>query len=89
MEIRLNKMLSDAGLCSRREADEYIKEGRVRVNDDLPRVGQKVTENDKVTFDDIIVNISKQSIRKANSEAATKPKLSDNKKKEIISSEIK
>lgn len=89
MEIRLNKMLSDAGLCSRREADEYIKEGRVRVNGDLPRIGQKVTENDKVTLDDIYVTISKQSIRKANVEATTKPKSLGNKKRENIPSDAK
>jgi ribosomal 50S subunit-recycling heat shock protein len=85
MEVRLNKMLSDAGLCSRREADEYIKEGRVRVNDDLPRVGQKVTENDKVTLDDVNVTISKKSLRDA--EAAKLPKVRNDVKKESAAGE--
>lgn len=89
MEIRLNKMLSDAGLCSRREADKYIKEGRVRVNNDLPRVGQKVTENDKVMLDDISVTISKQSIKKANAEAAKKPKVEGNKPRTNMATENK
>ena len=42
MEIRLNKLLSDAGLCSRREADKFIEMGRVTVNGKQPEVGQKV-----------------------------------------------
>ncbi|MGL4779602.1 MAG: S4 domain-containing protein, partial [Bacteroidales bacterium] len=32
MNIRLNKVISDSGLCSRREADKYIEQGRVTVN---------------------------------------------------------
>ena len=32
MEVRLNKLISDSGLCSRREADKFIEEGRVTVN---------------------------------------------------------
>ena len=31
MEVRLNKLISDSGLCSRREADKFIEEGRVTV----------------------------------------------------------
>ena len=48
MEVRLNKLISDSGLCSRREADKFIEEGRVTVNGSLPQVGQKVTEADIV-----------------------------------------
>lgn len=47
-EIRLNKLMSDSGLCSRREADKFIEMGRVTVNGKQPQVGQKVTENDEV-----------------------------------------
>ena len=36
MEVRLNKLISDSGLCSRREADKFIEEGRVTVNGSLP-----------------------------------------------------
>ena len=43
MEVRLNKLISDSGLCSRREADKFIEEGRVTVNGSLPHIGQKVT----------------------------------------------
>ena len=55
MEIRLNKLLSDSGLCSRREADKFIEMGRVTVNGQLPEVGQKVTKDDVVMLDDLRV----------------------------------
>lgn len=58
MEIRLNKLLSDAGLCSRREADKFIEMGRVTVNGKQPEVGQKVSKADIVMLDDIKVNFS-------------------------------
>ena len=51
MDIRLNKLISDAGICSRREADEFIKSGRVLVNNKKPRVGQKITSKDVVKVD--------------------------------------
>nr|WP_278451516.1 S4 domain-containing protein [Parabacteroides johnsonii] len=54
MEVRLNKLISDSGLCSRREADKFIEEGRVTVNGSLPQVGQKVTEGDIVILAYII-----------------------------------
>lgn len=50
-EIRLNKFLSDAGFCSRRQADRLIEEGHVKVNNETALMGQKVTLLDKVTVD--------------------------------------
>ena len=41
MEIRLNKLISEAGVCSRREADNFIEMERVTVNGKQPHVGQK------------------------------------------------
>ena len=61
MEVRLNKLISDSGLCSRREADKFIEEGRVTVNGSLPHIGQKVTEADIVMLDDIQVRIGKHT----------------------------
>lgn len=46
--IRLNKFLSDAGFCSRREADRLIDKGAVTVNDEPVVMGQKVTLDDVV-----------------------------------------
>lgn len=49
-EIRLNKYLSDAGVCSRREADRAIEAGEVTVNGRTAVMGQKISETDEVTF---------------------------------------
>ncbi|PKV76135.1 23S rRNA pseudouridine(2604) synthase RluF [Pontibacter ramchanderi] len=49
--IRLNKFISDAGICSRREADKLIEQGRVLVNGKLPEVGARVRAKDKVQVD--------------------------------------
>ena len=47
--IRLNKYISQSGLCSRRAADELIKKGKVQVNNKLcNQVGTKINKNDKV-----------------------------------------
>ncbi len=48
MEIRLNKAVSDSGMCSRREADRLIEEGRVTVNGRVADLGTRVTEHDKI-----------------------------------------
>ena len=67
MEVRLNKLISDSGFCSRREADKFIEEGRVTVNGSLPQVGQKVTEGDIVMLDDIQVKIGKHTGKQTSS----------------------
>ncbi|WP_290698861.1 23S rRNA pseudouridine(2604) synthase RluF [Lacinutrix sp.] len=48
---RLNKYLSEAGYCSRREADRLIDAGRVTINGTNPELGTKVSENDVVEVD--------------------------------------
>jgi len=49
--IRLNKYLSNSGVCSRREADEFIKAGIVKVNGEtVTELGIKVKRGDAVTF---------------------------------------
>ncbi len=48
---RLNKYLSEAGICSRRAADKLIEEGRVTINGLVPEMGTKVTLNDIVAVD--------------------------------------
>lgn len=48
-EIRLNKFIAHAGLCSRREADTYIEEGKVKVNGEVvTELGTKVRRKDNV-----------------------------------------
>ncbi|OHU85405.1 MULTISPECIES: 23S rRNA pseudouridine(2604) synthase RluF [Pseudoalteromonas] len=48
---RLNKYISETGFCSRREADKLIEAGRVKVNDNLPEMGLKVSDNDVILID--------------------------------------
>ena len=56
--IRLNKFLSNAGVCSRREADEFIQKGAVKVNDEVvTELGTKITRQDKVVFNEKQVQI--------------------------------
>lgn len=51
--IRLNKYLANAGVCSRREADEFIKAGVVKVNGEaVSELGTKVKRSDQVSFHD-------------------------------------
>lgn len=46
--VRLNKYLADCGMCSRREADRLIEQGRVVVNGQIAAMGCKVTERDYI-----------------------------------------
>jgi 23S rRNA pseudouridine2605 synthase len=50
-QIRLNRFIANSGVCSRRDADEHIKNGLITVNGKLvTEVGTKVTYNDDVRF---------------------------------------
>ena len=56
--IRLNKFLSNAGVCSRREADELIQAGAIRVNGEVvTELGTKITRQDLVIYNDKPVQI--------------------------------
>lgn len=48
---RLNKFISESGICSRREADRYIEQKRVTINGKLPELGTKVMPGDNVALD--------------------------------------
>ena len=59
--IRLNKYLANAGVCSRREADDFIQAGLVTVNGEvITELGTKVLRSDKVVFHDQPVSIEKK-----------------------------
>jgi 23S rRNA pseudouridine2604 synthase len=49
--VRLNKFLSETGLCSRREADAWIESGRVQVNGTTAVLGTQVADGDEVRLD--------------------------------------
>ena len=52
---RLNKFLSEAGYCSRREADKLIESGRVLVNGSVPKMGTKVGVEDFIEVDGKVI----------------------------------
>lgn len=56
-KIRINKYISDAGFCSRREADQLIADERVTVNGVLAVMGTKVSMDDKVRIDGEILHL--------------------------------
>ncbi|MBQ0111176.1 MAG: rRNA pseudouridine synthase [Oscillospiraceae bacterium] len=60
-KIRLQKFLSEAGVCSRRKAEEYILSGKIKVNGHLATLGEKVDPyRDKVTYQNKKVYIKDQ-----------------------------
>ena len=60
-EIRLNKFLANAGICSRREADEYIQAGVVTVNGEIVKeLGTKIKRGDEVRFHEQPVSIERK-----------------------------
>ena len=59
--IRLNKFLANAGVCSRREADEFIQAGVVTVNGEVvTELGTKVMRTDEIKFHDQPVSLEKK-----------------------------
>lgn len=60
--MRLQKFLSEAGVCSRRRGEEYIREGRVRVNSKIvTQLGTKVdSEKDRVEFDGKVIALKSE-----------------------------
>lgn len=59
MEIRLNKFLSEAGVCSRREADRLIESGKVTVDGKRAEMGMKISDTQ-------VVRVGKKEIRTKN-----------------------
>ncbi|MBC9933004.1 23S rRNA pseudouridine(2604) synthase RluF [Chitinophaga qingshengii] len=51
MDISINKYISETGFCSRREADKYIEQGRVTINDNIASKGNRVKDGDVVEVD--------------------------------------
>ena len=62
-DVRLQKMLADCGVASRRKAEEMIANGRVKVNGRVAKIGDKVdTKKDKITVDNKTVVSSVRSV---------------------------
>ena len=58
--MRLNKFIADAGICSRRKADEMIKEGRVTVNKKEAIIGMEINPGDTVRVDGERIRLNTQ-----------------------------
>lgn len=60
-ELRLNKYISNSGMCSRRDADIYIQSGNVKVNGEVvTEMGYKVKLTDEVEFDGVKIRPEKK-----------------------------
>jgi len=82
--VRLNKFISNSGVCSRREADSHISMGMVTVNGKIiTKMGYKINLNDKVRYDGQIIQAEKKEYFILN-----KPKgfIADLKKKKLTKS---
>jgi 23S rRNA pseudouridine2604 synthase len=60
--VRLNKYISETGVCSRREADKWIEAGRVTLNGVPATLGHKVAQGDEVRIDGNLVGAKKKAI---------------------------
>ena len=58
--MRINKYIAQSGFCSRRKADEYVLEGKVKVNGEVvTMLGFEIRKKDKVTLDGKIIRADK------------------------------
>ncbi len=53
--VRLNKYISESGLCSRREADKFIENGLVKINNEKALIGSKVSSTDVVWVNGTVI----------------------------------
>ena len=59
--IRINKYLSEAGFCSRREADKLIIK-KVKINGKVPLIGTKVMPGDRVSVNKKLLDLKKRKL---------------------------
>lgn len=60
--ISLNKYIAEKGLCSRREADKWIEDGRIKINGVTAKKGNRVSLTDEVTIDDAPLEMDKPPV---------------------------
>jgi 23S rRNA pseudouridine2604 synthase len=60
--VRLNKYISETGVCSRREADKWIEAGRVTCNGQPAALGTRVADGDEIRVDGELVGAKKKQI---------------------------
>ncbi len=62
MEVRINKFLSEAGVCSRREADRQIAAGNVTIDGKIAQMGDRVSEGQQVCFQGVPVKKEEEMV---------------------------
>ena len=85
MKLRINKLISDAGLGSRRDVEEYIKRGRVKINGRVAHLGDMVSEEDTVFFDEVDLpvkelirdHIAEEKLQEREQKATNRPRSKD------------
>jgi 23S rRNA pseudouridine2604 synthase len=60
--LRLNKYISETGVCSRREADKWIEAGRVTRNGQVAALGTRVVDGDEICIDGVPLGAKKKQI---------------------------
>ena len=86
---RLNKTIASSGYCSRRKADELIKEGKVKVNDSVvTELGFKVGDKDQIKVDDILLEKEQKVYYLLNKPRGVVCTTDDDKNRKIITSLI-
>ena len=60
--MRLNKYISETGVCSRREADKWIEAGRVTLNGQPAALGSQVADGDEVRVDGDSIGVKKKQV---------------------------
>ena len=53
--MRIQKYIAETGLCSRRKAEEYIREGKITVNGKKAVIGQDIEENDIIKYNEKVL----------------------------------
>ena len=48
--MRIQKYIAETGLCSRRKAEEYVRDGKITVNGKIAIIGQNVEKNDIIKY---------------------------------------
>jgi 23S rRNA pseudouridine2604 synthase len=81
--VRLNKYISETGVCSRREADKWIEAGRVTWNGEPAVLGTQVAEGDEVRVDGELIGLKKKQVYIALNKpvgiiCTTEPEIEDN-----------
>ena len=64
MSEKIQKVLANAGLASRRQIENWLREGRISVNGQIAKLGDRITSDDKVRVDGREVKLIKSTSQK-------------------------